>query len=331
VPKAGRNPRTGKYNPLPLLLHVKPPDSRKPDSRPPDSRPPDSRPPDSRPPDSRPPDSRPPDSKLPDGSGPLPPTQTPRLVSCSTQIVDLGEKSLPFQKIFDDRSALGYDPLWMDTFVEGGGESLSYIWVPNAISGWGSWWGQTLANYQTKITGYQVGYQIVNVESLPTGGWLHYGMLVHAPAVPFVHAEEQTEAAYASYVSGLVGYRPVAVAYVEWNSQMLVTSAHRKWSTGVTATAEHLAPTAFATLNVSQNAKNLYLTHLNAYTQGGQIRFSGVWNDVAYTSALFLHGLEKTALQAEIGTQCSTKQLPLRLVTGYENGAVVQYAAFWAK
>lgn len=221
------------------------------------------------------------------------------------------------QATYDDVTAAGYQPAWIDGYASGGGSKFNLVFRPNDGSHRVMRHGLTGSQYQDAFNHWTGrGYRPIHVDTYRQGGGVRYAVLfTNAPGpnpLAYHGASTSTHNAMAN-AYGAIGYCPIAAPVVSVGGTRLVTALYAPRSN---CYAHHAVPAAqYQTVYDDQLAAGRRLHYLNAYVHGGAVYYSVVFHSGTYGDATATHGVSGAAYQSTWNVNAASGYLT-RLVTG---------------
>jgi murein DD-endopeptidase MepM/ murein hydrolase activator NlpD len=244
-----------------------------------------------------------------------------------------GVANANYQDVFNDISAAGYRPVWVDGFDANGSTYFNAIFRPAGNVPWVARHGLTGSQYQSEFnTWIGAGYRVLQVDSYLSGGSVRYAVIFTKEAGPSqVAYHGVTEVTHQSNFNTYVaqGYRLVNASVVSIGGTRYVTALYDKAAVGGWV-AKHAIPVSSYQneFNAQTNAGRT-LKYLNGYVHNGVAYYSAVWDSVGLSSWVARHEMTSSSYQSEFNTWTGSG-FETRFVTGYDNGGA-RYGALWQK
>ena len=240
-----------------------------------------------------------------------------------------------YQQVFTDITTAGYRPVWVDGFDINGTTFFNAIFRPSNGYGWVARHGLDATQYQNEYNTWTgAGYRIAQVDSYLSSGSVRYAVIFTAEPRPVQYAyhgvDENTHVANFNWLAGL-GYHAVNVSVVDVGGARRFTALWEQANVGGWVGRHRMTGAEYqAEYNAQANAGR-HLKYLNAYTLGGQVFYSGVWDSLAWGGGWepAVHGRSGADYQANFNN-FTGQGLQTKFVTGVGAGGTALYAALWS-
>ena len=252
----------------------------------------------------------------------------------SREVVLVAVPEASYQAAFD--AMTGYRLVFLDGYDVGGKTFFNAIFRPSDGTAWFSRHGMTAEGYQAQFnsaTGQ--GYRLLQIEtyvSFGAAGQVRYApIFVKVDGPPFVAAHNRGADNIQMMFDQLKaeGWTPMLVSGASPGGNRVYSSLYEKRDLGSFEAADFLTLDEYRAKSDANTAAGRKLVYLDSFTHLGSPRIIAVWHEKA-PAAVALHGLNAAELQAEIDRRHAEGYLT-GAVTGYEDGGVAHYAAFWIK
>lgn len=269
-------------------------------------------------------------------NGSLRATRTYNVSNVQAGYAEVARHGIPaasYQTVFNDITAAGYRPVWVDGYEDGSSTYYNAIFRPADGYGWVARHSLSGAEYQAEVDAWvDQGYRLLQVDSFLTNGAVRYSAIfTNKPGPVWAAYHARTEAEHQSLFNTYVnaGYRLVNASVVSVGGQRYITALYDKASVGGWVTKQAIPASQYQAEFDAQRNAGRYLQYLNTYVHGGVVYYSAVWDSVAYGSWAARHALTAAQYQTEFDTW-SGAGLLTRFVTGYSVGGVHRFAAVWS-
>ncbi|MBZ4420658.1 peptidoglycan DD-metalloendopeptidase family protein [Myxococcus sp. RHSTA-1-4] len=249
-----------------------------------------------------------------------------------SEVARHGVPASSYQTVFNDITAAGYRPVWVDGYEDGSNTYYNAVFRPADGYAWAARHALTSAQYQTEVdTLVDQGYRLMQVDSYLTNGAVRYAAIfTKKPGPDWVAYHGRTEAEHQSlfntYASS--GYRLVNASVVSVSGQRYFTALYDKANVGGWVALQAIAASQYQAEFDTQRAAGRYLQYLNTYVHGGTVYYSAVWDSVPYGAWAARHALSSSQYQTEFDTWTGAGYLT-RLVTGYSVNGAHRFAGLW--
>ena len=243
-----------------------------------------------------------------------------------------GIPAASYQTTFDDITAAGYRPVWVDGYEVSGSTYFNAVFGPATVA-WAARHGLTAAQYQAEFdlrTGQ--GYRLTQVDSYLDGGQIRYACIFDRSAgTAWVAYHGVSQAAHQSQFNTLTaqGYRPVNIAVVNAGGGRSFTALYDKAPVGAFSAESTLAISDYQGRFDANVAAGRRPAYLDAFLDGATRRISAIW-DSTPGAWVARHGLTAAQYQTEFDTWTG-QGYRTRCVTGYDGGGSARFAAIWTK
>ena len=253
----------------------------------------------------------------------------------SAEVARHGLAAEDYQCLFDQAVNADYRLEWVDGFSVNGKLYFNVIYRPDKTGNWSAVHNLTGAQYQAEFDKRKAaGFRLKQVDSYPVGNQVRYAAIFvkdGGPAVAAYHGA--TAAQHQQKFDELTAgpWKPKNISVVSLGGERFYTALYEKVGAGISSQAKSfLTPAEYQQLFDENKQKGRQLAYLNAYEHQGQPRFSAIWNAATQGAFKARHGLSGGAYQQE-WEDALQGGLLTRVVTGYEDGNAVRYAAVWRK
>lgn len=242
-----------------------------------------------------------------------------------------GVPAASYQTVFDDVTAAGYRPVWVDGYEVGSSTYYNAVFRPGDGYAWAARHALTGAQYQSEIdTLDDAGYRLMQVDSYVSGGSVRYSALfTKKPGPTWVAYHGKTEAEHqALFNTYSQSYRLVNASVVSVSGQRYITALYDKASVGGWVASAAIPASQYQDAFETQRDAGRYLQYVNTYVHGGVVYYSAVWDSMPYGGYVARHDRTAAQYQTEFNTWTDAGYLT-RLVTGvYVNGSH-RFTALW--
>jgi len=239
-----------------------------------------------------------------------------------------------FQFVFNQAIKSGYRPIWIDGYNVNGKTYYNAIFRPADTTPWVAKHGLTASQYQTEFNQrIQQGFVPEQVESYLDGNNIRYSAIFvkkGGPAFKAYHGKtaQEHQKLFDSYTKE--GFIPANISVVSVGGQRYYTTLYEKVNVGSLEARSFLTASEYQSESDQNKAAGRQLVYLNAYTHGGGVRFSAIWQSGVSGAFVARHGLSGSEYQAE-WNKFTNQDYLTHVVTGYENGNSANFAALWRK
>lgn len=270
-------------------------------------------------------------------NAPLPPGPIAILPDYSTGLAEIARHGVPasaYQFTVDRITKSGYRPAWIDGYNVNGKTYFNAVFRRADTTPWVAKHGLTASQYQTEFNQrIPQGFVPEQVESYLDGNNIRYAAIFvkkGGPAYKANHGKtaQEHQKLFDSYTKE--GFIPVNISVVSVGGQRYYTSLYEKVNVGSFEARSFLTASEYQSESDQNKAAGRQLVYLNAYTHGGGVRFSAIWQSGMSGAFVARHGLSGSEYQAE-WNKLTNQDYLTRLVTGYEDGNSANFAAVWRK
>ena len=224
---------------------------------------------------------------------------------------------------------------WVDGFRVNGKLYFNVIYRPDKTGNWSASHNLTGAQYQAEFDKRKAaGFRLKQVDSYPVGNQIRYAAIFVKDGAPSGAAYHgATAAEHQKKFDELTAgpWKPKNISVVSLGGERFYTALYEKAGAGGSSLAKSfLTPAEYQKLSDENKEKGRQLAYLDAYEHQGQPRFSAIWNSTTQGAYKARHGLSGGAYQQE-WEDALQGGLLTRVITGYEDGNAVRYAAVWRK
>ncbi|WP_394844831.1 peptidoglycan DD-metalloendopeptidase family protein [Pendulispora brunnea] len=256
------------------------------------------------------------------------------LVPGFAEVARHGVSAANFQTVFDDVTAAGYRPVWIDGFNIGNDSFFNMLFRPAGNVWWLARAGMTSAQYQSEFTTQsQDGHRLVHVDSYLSAGAVRYNGIwtnESGPAQTAYHGA--SEALHQSNWNSLTnqGWRPVNVSVVSVGGARQITALWDSAPFGSFVGLHGIPASQYqATFDAEVDAGRRP-HYLDTYVHNGQVFYSAIFSSQSLGSWVARH--DRTSAQYQSDYDSFTGQGFLtKFVTGVSDGGTANYAAVWTK
>lgn len=239
-----------------------------------------------------------------------------------------------YQSEFNNITAAGYRPVWVDGFDIFGTPRFNAIFDRSSVGPWRARHNMSGASYQNFVNEFEPqGYRITHVDSYRDGNSIRYAAIMvkdGGPQWSAYHGKTVAQhQALFNTITGL-GFRPVNISVVELSGTLYITALYDKKNVGGWIASAGLTSAQYQQAFTNNTNAGRRLAYLDGYTQGGVAKFSAIWDSTVYSDWVARHDKTKAQFQSEFNTW-SGQGFATRIVTGYQNGSVANFGGFWIK
>ena len=245
------------------------------------------------------------------------------------QVTRYGIAASDYQAVFDELTAMGLRPSWVDGYNIGN-ETFFNVVFDHHPSGppWAAYHNQSREVFQQTIDTLSAdGFRLAHVDMYLANNSLQYmSIFVQEAGTPWqVHLEQPSDVFQQTFDSLVPqGYRITNQSGVHVNGTTYVTALFDQEAVGSWAAWIGLDRAQYVAEHQAQLRAGKYLKYMNAYDVDGSPRFSGIWDERRYAGWIFL--IDRTADQFQAGLDFTEDfGLLTRSVTGYRNGSMVNF------
>jgi hypothetical protein len=238
-----------------------------------------------------------------------------------------------YQKTFDALSARRYRLVWFDAFTNGPHLFYNTVWTGGNQLAWASWNMLTGDQYQQQFNQMtSQGFRLAHIHCYAVNNQLYYAPVFQReqwPAWTAYHGVDGGEHQRRFNSLTSQGYRLVDLSVAFLGGRTYFAALYDKASVGGWVAKAELPLTQYQAEFDSAARSRLFLAYMSVYDRGGQPFFSAVWDARPYRNHQARHNLTGAGYTAA-HLQWTKAGLPVRLVSGYVNAGVANYAAVWA-
>jgi hypothetical protein len=264
--------------------------------------------------------------------------KTTRTIGVSTWAPGLGQvarhgiPAAQYQTAFNDATAAGYRPVWVDGYEVSGATYYNALFGPSNVA-WVARHALTSAQYQTEFdTWTGQGYRLTQVDSYLIGGQLRIAAIWDKSAgTAWTAYHAVSQATHQSTFNTLTaqGYRPVNISAVNAGGTRYFTALYDKTPVGSFSTLTGMTQAEYQTQTNANVAAGRRTAYINAFLENGTPRISAIWDQRDSGAWVARHNQTSAEYQAEFNTRIGQGYLT-RIVTGYDNGAgSARFAGLW--
>jgi hypothetical protein len=240
-----------------------------------------------------------------------------------------------YQAEFDKAATCGYAPVWLDGYDVKGSAYFNVIFAKSSAP-WFARHNMNAGEYQAAVNKWRkAGYALLIVDSYLRSTAVNYlAVWTKAALPPRTAYHGATAANHRSSFARLTrgGWTPVSISVVAPRGQPQFTAIYERANRRGFHAHDAMTPSEYQTLFSRHHREGFKLAYLNAYSQGGQPRLSGIWYRVTpFGRYLAKAQLTASAYQGEVDAQSRAGYL-LRAVTGYDDGrGVARFDGLWIR
>ncbi|MCP3143265.1 peptidoglycan DD-metalloendopeptidase family protein [Pyxidicoccus xibeiensis] len=242
-----------------------------------------------------------------------------------------GIPSASYQTVFDDITAAGYRPVWVDGYEDGSSTYYNAVFRPGDGYAWAARHVLTGTQYQSELDAMdEAGYRLMQVDSYVSGGTVRYSALfTKRPGPLWVAYHGKTAAEHqALFDTYSQSYRLVNASVVSVGGQRYVTALYDKASVGGWVASAAIPASQYQDTFDAQREAGRYLQYVNTYMHGGVVYYSAVWDSMPYGGYVARHDRTSAQYQTEFNTWTGAGYLT-RLVTGVSVNGSHRFTALW--
>jgi CubicO group peptidase (beta-lactamase class C family) len=246
-----------------------------------------------------------------------------------------GVPAAEFQAIFSEAIRHGYRLEWVDGYTVGGKVFFNSIFrAKGPAVGWAAKVELSGESYQNNFDSYKAeGYSLAHVDSYAVGNTVRYAAIWTKGASDLVAYHGKPVGQHQQQFNQLTGdgWTPKVLSVAVANGVPYFTALYTKQPAGTVYAKAGMTSAQYQNTFSQKKTAGLKLRYLNAYIEGGQVRFSGIWTSLPQVPALTAnHGLSFDGL-SKTWEQNLSAGYETKVVTGYEDGGVAKFAALWTK
>lgn len=242
-----------------------------------------------------------------------------------------GIASSQYQAVFDDITAAGYRPTWVDGYEVNGSTFFNAVFVPGTVA-WIARHNLDSATYQAEFDKQAAaGYRLTQVDSYLLNGQARYAAIWdRSPGTAWVAYHGVPEATHQIEFNKhrLAGYRPVNISGLSVGGTRYITALYDKVNVGSWYTWTGISAVDYQTQFDANVAAGRRLAYVNVFNENGSPRFSAIWNQADSGTWAARHGRTSAEYQQDFNTLTSQGLQP-RAVTGYTEAGVGRFAALF--
>jgi murein DD-endopeptidase MepM/ murein hydrolase activator NlpD len=236
-----------------------------------------------------------------------------------------------YQRVFDDITAAGYRPVWVDGYRVGSRTYFNAIFRAEDGTRWYARHNLSSSAYQDEFDERRAGYRPLQLDSYLRNGAVRYAIIFvkkSGPSWRAYHARtaSQHQNLFENY--GDDGYRPVNVSVVSVGGQRIYAGFYERKNLGSYVLKSYLTPAQYQAEYNDNIEAGRHLAYVNGYVHGGSVRLSAIWNETPVGTAVARHGLSVSGYQNNWQTHTGNGLLT-RFVSGYANGSHAAFVAQW--
>jgi hypothetical protein len=240
-----------------------------------------------------------------------------------------------YQAEFDKAATCGYAPAWVDGYDVQGSTYFNVIFTKSSAP-WFARHNMSASEYQAEIDKWRrrAGYQLLVADSYLRGKSVKYVAVWTKGALPARTAYHgATATVHQSSFDRLsrTGWTPVSISVVAPEGKPQFTAIYERANRRGFHAHPAMTPSEYRTLLSKHHREGFKLVYLNAHSQGGRPRLSGIWYRVTpFGGTLAKSRLTASAYQREVDAHSRAGYL-LRAVTAYDDGGVARFEGLWAR
>ncbi len=249
------------------------------------------------------------------------------------QQVRFGIPAGSYQNEFNNITAAGYRPVWVDGYDVLGFTYFNAIFDRSNPGPWAAAHDMTGAEYDDFVDAYDaLGYRLTNVDSYLDGGIRYAAIMVKDGGPTWVARHGQTAGSFQNSFDQFSGqgYRAVNISVVRFGGEHYFTSLYDKKNVGGWVALPDLTSSEYQSELENNVDAGRTLAYLNGYNDAGVARFSAIWNSTPYSSWVARHDRSATEFQDDFDTFAEQGFL-MSIVTGYQSGFTHNFGGFWFK
>ncbi|HKQ76400.1 MAG TPA: hypothetical protein VJ810_22080 [Blastocatellia bacterium] len=211
---------------------------------------------------------------------------------------------------------------------------FNVIFIKDQRGGWASFHGLDSQQYQDTFNRYsRSGFRLAQINCYLSGGQIRYAPIFIKeswPAWVAYHGLTRTE--HQSRFNDLVkqGYRLANLSMVYYGGTIYYAALYDKQNVGGWMALAQIDSARYQT-EFDNNAKlGRILSYLDVCSINGVPYFSAIWDSSRRLSYYARHNIDAATYHSEYLKMTSQVWAP-RIVTGYQNGDNVNYAAMWSQ
>ncbi|MFK8014090.1 MAG: peptidoglycan DD-metalloendopeptidase family protein [Gammaproteobacteria bacterium] len=245
-----------------------------------------------------------------------------------------GVPAASYQALFDTMTANGYRPVWVDGYESNGSTFYNAIFNQSTVTSWAAAHGMTSSSYQNYFTAQtQAGRRLVHVDSYRQSGSVRYAAIFVEQFIgpQWTAYHNATAAQHQSLFNSNVGqgFRAAMISVVDLGGGNLrYTALYDKANVGGWVAVANMTTAQYQTQFNAQVAAGRRLAYINGYSNNGTANITAVWNSVQPASWVARHNLTSAQFQTEFDNWTG-QGLGTRMISGYQNGGVTNFAGYW--
>lgn len=241
--------------------------------------------------------------------------------------------SSEYQFIFDDITAAGYRPVWVDGYDVNGMTYFNAIFDKSSSEAWKAYHNLDSNSYQDVFDERtSEGYSLVHLDCYVNNSIQYAAIFIKGVSTAWVAYHgvsiSQHQSLFNDYASQ--GYRPVVLSFEKYNGTTYVAGLYDKNNVGAWVALAGLNSSEYQQEIDKNKGEGKTLAYLNGYNDDGTVKFSAIWNSTSYNSWVARHNLSISEFQNEYDSYSSSGYLT-KIVTGYQNRSSASFGGFWAK
>ena len=251
------------------------------------------------------------------------------------EIMKFGISESKFQGEFDKIVSSGYRLEWIDGYNIDGNIFFNVIARPYDGIGWLCRFGLKSDEYQEMFTELtNSGLRLRQIESYLYDDEIRYACIFDqslGPSITAYHgfSQEEHQNSFNSLTSN--GWVPVNISVVSISGSLSYATLYEQKNVGSAMARSFITPDEYQIefdLNDQQGRK---LVYLNSYMHLGELRITAIWHQLTTSNDIVAsHGLNGNQLYSQWNSNLENGFLT-KAITGYEQGGIHTFAAYWAK
>lgn len=237
-----------------------------------------------------------------------------------------------FHHVFKLISSSGFRLTSIEGFTTDDGVFFNSVWVKADGIKWKAYHGLKSSafrrRYKSKVA---QGYRLTHVDSYVSGKRLRYAAVFLKdtwPAWVSYHGYSPHRHKHEFYKLLKDGFRLVTQSVTEYKGKLYIAAIYDKLQLGSFRVRMGLTPAQFVVESEKQVRGGRILSHLQAYTHHGLVKFSTIWAVRMTSDWAVRHDMTKYTLLNKL-YEYAEVNVPVTCITGYQEDEHVRFAALW--
>ena len=240
-----------------------------------------------------------------------------------------------FQEEVDHITGSGYKLEWVDGYNINGNVYFNIICRPIDGTEQSALHGYSSKQFQEQFDSLvDNGFRLSHIESYLREEEVRYAAIFNKISGPeFTAYHDANTGEHQASFNDLTsnGWVPINISVVSLSGSLKFSALYEKKDVGGFVARSFLTPDEYQAefdINEEQGRKMVYL---NAYTHLGMPRITAIWHQLTTSNDITAsHGLDSDQFQSQWQSYLDSGFLT-KAITGYEQGAMHTFAAYWAK